>query len=140
MAAGATDITAQGGRARNHQTPSSTTTNNMSPTTIKIWGRGNSANVKKALWTAEELGVAYESIPAGGAHGRNGEIVAIGNPNGLVPTIQDGEFVLWESAAIVRYLGQKYDTAGEFFPADAQARASADKWLEWAPTLVSCAV
>ncbi|KAL1405571.1 hypothetical protein Q8F55_009210 [Vanrija albida] len=107
----------------------------MTITPLKIWGRGNSANVKKALWTAEELGVPYESISAGGAFGRNDELVALGNPNGLVPTLQDGAFTLWESAAIVRYLGHKYGRGGDFFPEDAETRAAADKWLEWAPSL-----
>ena len=36
---------------------------------LTIWGRTNSTNVKKVLWTVEELGLAYENIPAGGAHG-----------------------------------------------------------------------
>ncbi|TXT07095.1 hypothetical protein VHUM_03265 [Vanrija humicola] len=106
----------------------------MSSSAIKIWGRGNSANVKRVLWAAEELGVAYESVPAGGAYGRNDELVALGNPTGLVPTLQDGDFVLWESAAIVRYLGHAYGAGSTFFPDDAKTRAAADKWVDWTPT------
>ena len=72
---------------------------------LKIWGRKNSSNVRKPLWAAEELGLAYEAIDAGGAFGvvDTPEYRAM-NPNGRVPVIEDDGFVLWESNAIVRYL------------------------------------
>ena len=78
-------------------------------TMLKIWGRTNSTNVKKALWAAEEVGVPYENIPAGGAFGivSDPEYRAM-NPNGLVPTLEDKDLVLWESNTIVRYLVAQY--------------------------------
>src|SRR3546814_1286434 len=76
---------------------------------LKIWGRVNSTNVKKVLWCAEELGLPFEQIDAGGAFGVvNDAAYRAMNPNGLVPCIQDGSFVLWESNAIVRYLAAKH--------------------------------
>ena len=76
---------------------------------LKIWGRTNSSNVKKVLWAAEELGLAYERIDAGGAFGIvDDPAYRALNPNGLVPTLEDGGLVLWESNAIVRYLSAQY--------------------------------
>jgi glutathione S-transferase len=98
---------------------------------LKIWGRTNSTNVKKVLWCAEELGLPYERIEAGGIHGVvNDPAYRALNPNGLVPSIEDDGFVLWESNAIVRYLAARHG-AGSLWPQDAQARASADKWMDW---------
>ena len=79
---------------------------------MKIWGRVNSTNVRKVLWCAEEIGLAYEQIPAGGAFGivDTPEYRAL-NPNGLVPCLEDGGLVLWESNAIVRYLARQYGAA-----------------------------
>ena len=99
---------------------------------LKIWGRKNSSNVRKPLWAAEELGLAYEAIDAGGAFGvvDTPEYRAM-NPNGRVPVIEDDGFVLWESNAIVRYLLAKHAPDSAWYPADAQARATADKWMDW---------
>lgn len=98
---------------------------------LKIWGRKNSSNVRKALWAAEEAGVAYEAIDAGGAFGlvKDPEYRAK-NPNGLVPLVEDGELVLWESNAIVRYLAARY-SAGNLYPENPALRARGDKWMDW---------
>jgi len=98
---------------------------------LKIWGRINSSNVRKVLWAAEELGLAYESLNAGGAFGRVDEPeYRSRNPNGRVPMIEDGDFVLWESNAIVRYLMARHGGA-DLHPADPARRADADKWMDW---------
>ncbi|MBO3274272.1 glutathione S-transferase family protein [Pseudomonas schmalbachii] len=97
---------------------------------LKIWGRKNSSNVRKALWCAEEAGLAYEAVDAGGAFGVvNEPAYRAKNPNGLVPMIEDDGFVLWESNAIVRYLAAKYAPA--LYPSNLQQRASAEKWMDW---------
>jgi glutathione S-transferase len=101
---------------------------------LKIWGRTNSVNVKKALWAAEELGIDYQRIDAGMQHGvtRTPEYMKM-NPNSLVPTIEDDGFVLWESHSIVRYLCAKHG-AGTLWPTDLKARADAERWMDWAFT------
>ena len=98
---------------------------------LKIWGRVNSVNVKKALWALEELGVKYERIDAGMEFGVNNtpEYLRM-NPTGLVPTIDDGGFNLWESHSIVRYLVAKHG-AGTLWPTDLKVRADADRWMDW---------
>jgi len=98
---------------------------------MKIWGRTNSNNVKKALWCAEEIGLPYERIDAGGAFGVvNEPAYRALNPNGLVPVIEDGDTVLWESNTIVRYLAARYG-AGTLLIEDPAARAQAEKWMDW---------
>jgi glutathione S-transferase len=101
---------------------------------LKIWGRTNSVNVKKVLWTADELGLRYERIDAGRQFGvvDTPEYKKL-NPNALVPTIEDDGFVLWESHSIVRYLSGKYG-AGALWPSEPRARADADRWMDWAFT------
>lgn len=101
---------------------------------LRIWGRSNSVNVKKALWAAEELGLAYERIDAGMQYGVVGtpEYRRL-NPNGLVPTLDDDGFILWESHAIVRYLAAKYG-AGGLWQEDVRKRADGERWMEWSYT------
>ena len=97
---------------------------------LKIWGRKNSSNVRKALWCAEEAGLAYERIDAGGAFGVVNEAPYRAlNPNGVVPTLDDDGFILWESNSIVRYLAARYAPA--LYPQELQQRASAEKWMDW---------
>ena len=101
---------------------------------LKIWGRTNSVNVKKALWAIEELGLKYERVDAGMEHGvtKTPEYMKM-NPNSLVPTIEDDGFVLWESHSIVRYLAAKHGV-GTLWPTDLRARADAERWMDWAFT------
>lgn len=98
---------------------------------LKIWGRLNSVNVQKVVLCADELGISYERIDAGGAFGIVGtpEYLAK-NPNGLIPVIEDDGFVLWESNAIVRYLANRYGE-GSLWPMDREMRARADRWMDW---------
>ncbi|MGM3387755.1 glutathione S-transferase [Stutzerimonas stutzeri] len=98
---------------------------------LKLWGRANSTNVKKALWCIEELGIPYTRIDAGGSFGVVGDADYLAkNPNRLVPCLEDDELVLWESNAIVRYLAARYGD-GSLWNADPIARAQADKWMDW---------
>jgi len=101
---------------------------------LTVWGRINSVNVKKALWAAEELGLKYERVDAGLQFGVNKtpEYLKM-NPTGLVPTIDDDGFRLWESHSIVRYLASKHGM-GTLCPSDLKARADAERWMDWAFT------
>ena len=72
---------------------------------MKIWGRANSINVQKVLWAADECGLKYDRTDVGGAFGGNDQKWYLDmNPNGVVPTIDDGGRVIWESNSAVRYL------------------------------------
>jgi glutathione S-transferase len=98
---------------------------------ITLWGRDSSANVQKVRWALAEIGLAYEHTPLGGKHGGNRDPAYLAlNPNGLVPTLRDGELVLWESHAIVRYLAATY-SAGSLWVESPAARAIVDQWTDW---------
>lgn len=101
---------------------------------ITVWGRATSGNVQIVMWAIGEMGLAYERRDVGGKFGGTDTPAYVAmNPNRLVPTIEDSGLVLWESAAIVRYLGATYGDA-TFWPRQAAARAQADQWAEWAKT------
>lgn len=101
---------------------------------ITVWGRATSSNTQAVLWALAEIALPFERIDAGGRYGRldTPEFAAM-NPNRLVPVLVDGDLTLWESGAIVRYLGARYADAS-FWPADPAARAGIDKWAEWMKT------
>jgi len=107
---------------------------------IKIWGRNTSVNVQKVMWAVGELDLAHERIDVGGSFGKNNEPAYLAmNPNGLVPTLQDDGFVLWESNSIVRYLAAKH-SAGKLEPADLRSRARASSWMDWQLTVAGPAL
>lgn len=108
---------------------------------LKIWGRISSLNVRKVVWCAQELGLAFERTDAGGAFGivKTPEYLQL-NPNALVPVIEDGEgaerVALWESNVIVRYLGAKY-APGTLYPEPLAARFDAERWMDWQQTTLN---
>ena len=83
---------------------------------ITVWGRATSSNVQIVMWALAEIGLECKRIDVGGSFGGTDtpEYVRM-NPNKLVPTLQDGDLTLWESAAIVCYLGARYGD-GSFWP------------------------
>ncbi len=98
---------------------------------LTILGRRTSANTMQPLWLADELGLEYEQVDVGGPFGGNDQPEYLElNPTGLIPTIIDDGFVLWESNAITRYLAAKYG-ADPLYPADLQTLALADQWMDF---------
>jgi glutathione S-transferase len=98
---------------------------------LEVWGRKNSFNVQKVLWCCEELEIPFQRHDAGGLFGgTNEEAYLATNPTGLVPTISDHGFTLWESNTIVRYLSAKHG-AGTLWPEDPADRALAEKWMDY---------
>ena len=104
---------------------------------LKLWGRLSSINVRKVVFTAQLLEVPFERFDAGAEFGvtTTPEYLAR-NPNALVPTLQDGDFVLWESNTIVRYLCAKYPEDG-LYPPDLRARFDAERWMDWQQTTLN---
>jgi glutathione S-transferase len=99
---------------------------------LKIWGRANSVNVQKVLWCLTELDLAYERIDAGMAFGKNNEPAYLAmNPNGRVPTLVEGDFVLWESNSVMRYLAMAHGRGSPVYPEAPKRRAGVDRWLDW---------
>ena len=94
--------------------------------TLKILGRVSSINVRKVLWTCAELDLNFEHVES------DPKLLAR-NPNAQVPVIEDGNFVLWESNAICRYLAGKQRRA-TLLPAEAEPRALVEQWMDWQAT------
>ncbi len=101
---------------------------------LKIWGRATSSNVQKVMWLCAELSLPHERIDAGGPFGGTREAAYLAmNPNGLVPTIADDDFVLWESNTILRYLANRH-AARDWYPVEPRSRAQVEKWMDWSTT------
>jgi len=98
---------------------------------LRIWGRPNSINVQKVMWAVGELDLAHERVNAGGAFGGldTPELGAL-NPNRRIPVLKDGETVVWESQACVRYLAAMYGK-GSLWLEDPAERSVADRWMDW---------
>jgi glutathione S-transferase len=106
---------------------------------LKILGHAASSNVQKVLWCCGELDLPFERRDLAGPFGGNRapEYLAL-NPNGLVPTVDDDGFILWESNAIVRYLAAKYGGAKRgLYPTDLAHRADAERWMDWQQTTLA---
>jgi glutathione S-transferase len=101
-------------------------------TMLKVWGRANSVNVQKVVWCCDELQLSYKRIDAGLEYGVNTEPEYLAkNPNGRIPMLEDGDFSLWESNAILRYLVMQYQGERKLYPLPPATRASIDRWLDW---------
>ena len=105
----------------------------------RIWGRISSINVRKVVLAAQLLGVPFERVDAGAAFGivQTPEYKAR-NPNALVPMLEDGDFSLWESNVIVRYLCAKHADRG-LYPQDLRMRFDAERWMDWQQTTLNAA-
>ncbi len=98
---------------------------------LTVFGRATSSNVQLVMWAIAELGLEYERHDLGHIHGGldRPDYLAM-NPNGLVPTLKDGDTVVWESCAILRYIAAQFGD-DSFWPSNPARRAEIDKWAEW---------
>jgi glutathione S-transferase len=90
---------------------------------LRVLGRSASINVRKVLWTCGELDLPFERVES------DPHLLAR-NPNAKIPVIQDGEFVLWESNAICRYLATR-DPRSVLLPPEPETRALVEQWMDW---------
>jgi glutathione S-transferase len=95
---------------------------------MKLYNVGLSPNCVRVRAVADELGFPLEIVEVDLRAGSD-ELKAL-NPNGKVPTLVDGDVVLWESRAINAYLANK-DPAKRLYPDDLVARAQVDQWSYW---------
>lgn len=111
---------------------------------IRLWGRPTSTNTQRVLWTLDEVGQPYALTLASGTTGADGYVwqghapyghvdtpgYRAMNPNGTIPTLDDGGFVIWESIAVVQYLARKYAPARLLGGSD-DGFARAVQWMAW---------
>lgn len=98
---------------------------------LRILGKASSINVRKVLWACAEIDLPFEREDwgTGFQSTHTPEFMAL-NPNAMVPVIQDGDFTLWESNSIIRYLAHRY-ALESLYPRNAHARARVDQWIDW---------
>ena len=102
----------------------------------KVLGRVSSINVRKVLWTLDELGVAYEREDWGQGFAPTSDPKFLKlNPNALVPVLVDQHGPVWESNAICRYVA----AGTPLFPDDRRQRAVVDQWMDWQCTELNTA-
>ncbi len=97
---------------------------------LTLWGRMTSMNVQKVAWVLAESDLNYEQVDAGGAFGGldSAEYRKM-NPHGRVPTLVDGDLVLWESNAICRHLVRAH--GGVLADVCPGWEAQSDMWMDW---------
>ena len=85
---------------------------------LRVLGRATSVNVQKVMWLIDELGLKAERVDVGGKYGGNQDPAYLAkNPMGLIPVLEDGDYVIWESQAIVCYILEAYG-GDPWLPAD----------------------
>ncbi len=107
---------------------------------LRIPGRESSSNVQKAVWLLGDLGVEHVREDYGGKYGRlkTPDYLAL-NPNAVVPTLIDGDLILWESNSICRYLANKFQ-ATSLYPPSPGDRALCERWMDWQLSTLSPAL
>ena len=97
---------------------------------IQLLGRATSGNVQKVIFMLEELRLPYERKDYGKQFNNTTtpEYAAL-NPMKKVPTLIDGDSVVWQSNTILRYLATK--TGSTLYPADPAQRSMAERWMDW---------
>jgi glutathione S-transferase len=98
---------------------------------LTIIGKPTSINVRKVLWTCVELDLPFTREDWREEH-------AALNPNRMVPVLADGDFTLWESNTICRYLCTRAGNDA-LLPREARARARVEQWMDWQATELNTA-
>jgi glutathione S-transferase len=98
---------------------------------LRLLGRNTSGNVQKVIFVLEELGVPYTREDYGRQFNNTQDAAYLKlNPNAKVPTLVDGDTVIWESNTILRYLASKQKNTS-LYPTDLAARTEAERWMDW---------
>jgi glutathione S-transferase len=96
---------------------------------IRLLGRATSGNVQKVVFLLEEMGLGYKREDYGRQFNNTGGDYLKLNPTGKVPTLMDGDTVIWESNTILRYLAAK--NGSPLYPADLARRTEVERWMDW---------
>ncbi len=96
---------------------------------LKLLGRTTSGNVQKVVFLLEQLGISYQRENYGRQFGNTGGEYLELNPNGSVPTLVDGDLVIWESNTILRYLAAR--ERSKLLPGELAERTMVERWMDW---------
>ncbi len=98
---------------------------------MRLYHHPMSSNARRARMTAIHLGLPLELAEVDLMNADDRRRLAELNPNGKVPVLADGAFLLWESCAIMQYLAEQVP-GQTIYPQAPQARADVNRWLFWA--------
>jgi glutathione S-transferase len=97
---------------------------------IRLLGRQTSGNVQKVIFMLEELGLTYTREDYGRQfNNTNSDAYRKLNPNMKVPTLIDGDTVIWESNTILRYLAAAHKPA--LTAGTAAEKSYVERWMDW---------
>ena len=100
---------------------------------LTIYGRKSSANVQKVRWICSEGNLDFKTEIVGGKHGglTSPDFKRL-NPNGTIPVLIDGDFILYESNTIIKYISDKFD----ILKSDTQEKiALNNQWIDWSSSV-----
>ena len=98
---------------------------------LRLLGRNTSGNVQKVIFLLEELGTPYTREDYGRQFNNTQDAAYLKlNPNGKVPTLVDGDTVIWESNTILRYLATKHKKE-TLYPSEPAVRTQVERWMDW---------
>jgi glutathione S-transferase len=98
---------------------------------MKIYADPITVNCRKVLAGLDFLNAPYDRVHVDYFKAEQKEPAYLAlNPNASVPAMKDGDFVLWESNAILQYAADKHDRDSAY-PKDLQKRADINRWLLW---------
>ena len=98
---------------------------------MKLYYDPITVNCRKVLAGFDFIGASYESVKMdyfAGDH-KKPEFIAV-NPNAAMPALVDGDFILWESNAILQYAADK-SGASAAYPTETKIRADINRWHLW---------
>jgi glutathione S-transferase len=96
---------------------------------VKVFGLRASTCTRRVLTTLEEIGLPFDFETIGFEKTKTPEYLANKQPFGKVPVLQDGDYQIYESRAIARYLASAYDKTGTLYPTDAKIRGVIEQWI-----------
>ena len=100
---------------------------------LTVYGRKSSANVQKVRWICSEGNLEFKTEIVGGKYGglTSPEFIRL-NPNSTIPVLKDGDFILYESNSIIKYISDKFD----ILRSDTQEKiALNNQWIDWSSSV-----
>ena len=100
---------------------------------LTVYGRKSSANVQKVRWICSEGNLEFKTEIVGGKYGglTSPEFIRL-NPNSTIPVLKDGDFILYESNSIIKYISDKFD----ILKSDTQEKiALNNQWIDWSSSV-----
>ena len=99
-----------------------------------VYGRKSSANVQKVRWICSEGALEFKTDIVGGKYGglTSQEFIRL-NPNSTIPVLKDGDFILYESNSIIKYISDKFN----ILKSDNHKKTALNnQWIDWSTSVL----